>query len=37
MQRIYLHTAVNFRNLQYVYVVENTFLQEKMDLEEANK
>lgn len=36
LQLIYLKTATNFRNLQYVYVVENTMLEERQNLEAAS-
>lgn len=37
LQLIYLRPATNFRNLQYVYVVENTLLQERLKLEDSTK
>jgi rod shape-determining protein MreC len=37
LQLLYLRTATNFRNLQYVYVVENTMLEERMKLEDSVK
>lgn len=36
-QLLYLHTATNFRNLQYVYVVENKMLPERNQLEDSSK
>lgn len=35
MQLLYLQTAANFRNLQYVYVVENTMRKEQLTLEDS--
>ncbi len=37
MQILHLLTATNFRNLQYVYVVENKFLPERTQLEDSVK
>lgn len=33
---LYLRPATNFRNMQYVYVVENTYQNEQKDLEKQN-
>jgi rod shape-determining protein MreC len=33
---LYLRPATNFRNMQYVYVVENTYQDEQKDLEKSN-
>ncbi len=35
LQLLYLQTATNFRNLQYVYVVENTLIGERLKLEDS--
>lgn len=35
IQILYLKSATNFRNLQYVYVVENTMLEERTRLEDS--
>lgn len=37
LQILYLKSATNFRNLQYVYVVENKMLQEKIQLEDSTR
>lgn len=37
LQLIYLQPSVNFRNLQYVYVVENTMNEERTRLEDSSK
>jgi len=37
MQMLYIHPAVNFRNLQYVYVVENILAEERKTLEDSTK
>jgi rod shape-determining protein MreC len=37
LQLLHLRTATNFRNLQYVYVVENKRLKERMALEDSVK
>ncbi len=37
LQILHLRTSVNFRNLQYVYVVENTYLPERRQLEDSVK
>ena len=37
LQLLYLRTATNFRNLQYVYVVENTMMDERVKLEDSVK
>lgn len=37
MQILYLKSSTNFRNLQYVYVVENKFAVERMQLEDSVK
>lgn len=37
LQKLYLRTATNFRNMQYVYVVENTYLPERTQLEDSVK
>ena len=37
MQILHLHTATNFRNLQYVYVVEDKMLPERNQLEDSVK
>lgn len=37
MQLLYVHPSVNFRNLQYVYVVENKFAEERKKLEDSVK
>lgn len=37
MQLLHLRTATNFRNLQYVYIVENKMLPERMQLEDSTK
>jgi rod shape-determining protein MreC len=37
LQILHLRTATNFRNLQYVYVVENTYLPERRQLEDSVK
>lgn len=37
LQLLYLRTATNFRNLQYVYVVENTMMEERRQLEDSVK
>jgi rod shape-determining protein MreC len=37
IQTIYLKSATNFRNLQYVYVVENTMMEEKRKLEDSTR
>lgn len=37
IQLLYLHSATNFRNLQYVYVVGNTMNAEKKQLEDSTK
>lgn len=34
-QLLYLHTATNFRNLQYVYIVDNKMMKEKTTLEDS--
>lgn len=34
---LYLKSATNFRNLQYVYVVENKLMEERMQLEDSVK
>lgn len=34
---LYMHPATNFRNIQYVYVVENTMQEEREELEQLNK
>lgn len=36
-QLLTLQSATNFRNLQYVYVVENTMLDERLQLEDSTK
>ena len=35
LQVLYLQTATNFRNLQYVYVVENKMMKERLILEDS--
>jgi rod shape-determining protein MreC len=35
MQLIYLRSSTNFRNLQYVYVIENKMSEEKKVLEDS--
>lgn len=37
LQILHLRTSTNFRNLQYVYVVENTYLPERRQLEDSVK
>jgi rod shape-determining protein MreC len=37
IQILYLKTATNFRNLQYVYVVENTMMEERKRVEDSTK
>lgn len=37
LQLLYLRPATNFRNLQYVYVVENKMLEERRQLEDSVK
>lgn len=37
MQTLYLKTATNFRNLQYVYVIENKMMGERLQLEDSAK
>ena len=37
IQILYLKSATNFRNLQYVYVVENTMMEERSKLEDSTK
>lgn len=37
LQLLYLKPATNFRNLQYVYVVENKMLNERRQLEDSTK
>lgn len=37
LQLLHLRSATNFRNLQYVYVVENKMLPERMNLEDSTK
>jgi rod shape-determining protein MreC len=37
MQILHLLTATNFRNLQYVYVIENKLLPERIELEDSVK
>ncbi|RYE25980.1 MAG: rod shape-determining protein MreC [Sphingobacteriales bacterium] len=37
MQVLHLLTATNFRNMQYVYIVENRLLPERMELEDSVK
>jgi rod shape-determining protein MreC len=37
MRTLYLKTATNFRNLQYVYVIENTMSAERIQLEDSTK
>ncbi len=37
VQLLYIKSASNFRNLQYVYVVENTMLKERTQLEDSTK
>ena len=37
LQLLHLRTATNFRNLQYVYVVENTMMEERRKLEDSVK
>ncbi len=37
LQVLYLHPTANFRNLQYVYIVENKMAKERARLEEAAK
>jgi rod shape-determining protein MreC len=37
LQLLHLRTATNFRNLQYVYIVENKMLPERMQLEDSTK
>lgn len=37
LQLLYLRTATNFRNLQYVYIVENKMLNERIQLEDSVK
>lgn len=37
LQLLYLRTATNFRNMQYVYAVENTMLEERRQLEDSVK
>ena len=36
MQKIYLQSATNFHNLQYVYVIENKMMMEKKQLEDSS-
>jgi rod shape-determining protein MreC len=36
-QLLYIRTATNFRNLQYVYVVENKKMPERLELEDSVK
>ena len=37
VQILYLKSATNFRNLQYVYVVENTMMEERKRLEDSTR
>ncbi len=37
IQLLYLKSATNFRNLQYVYVVENTMAEERRKLEDSTR
>ncbi|MBS1782833.1 MAG: rod shape-determining protein MreC [Bacteroidetes bacterium] len=37
IQVLYLKSATNFRNLQYVYVIENTLLDERRELQDSTK
>jgi rod shape-determining protein MreC len=37
IQLLYLKSATNFRNLQYVYVVENTMMEERRKLEDSTR
>ena len=37
MQTLHLKTATNFRNLQYVYVIENKMMAERLQLEDSVK
>lgn len=37
IQLLYLRSATNFRNLQYVYVVENTMMEERRKLEDSTQ
>lgn len=37
LQYLYIRSATNFRNLQYVYVVENTKWNEKLKVEDSTK
>lgn len=37
LQVLHLRSATNFRNLQYVYVVEDKFMNERMKLEDSTK
>ncbi len=37
LQVLYIRSATNFRNLQYVYVVENKFMEERRRLEDSTR
>ena len=37
IQLLYLKSATNFRNLQYVYVIENTMMEERRRLEDSTR
>jgi rod shape-determining protein MreC len=37
IQMLYLQSATNFRNLQYVYVVENKMMEERLKVEDSSK
>ena len=37
MQTLHLKSATNFRNLQYVYVIENAMMAERRQLEDSTK
>ena len=37
LRQLYLHPSTNFRNIQYVYVVENKMMDERIKLEDSTK
>lgn len=37
LRQLYLHPSTNFRNIQYVYVVENKMMAERIKLEDSTK
>lgn len=37
LRQLYLHPSTNFRNIQYVYVVENKMMAERVKLEDSTK